>query len=316
MLPSVVVASSSGDIAFMPQIAPLPPQPVITASIEPEVVIRVYAENAVKPRYVVFNPHNSASMLTNAFGKVVVEALLSDYGATLDAAAVQAIIARRLGRAVPLAPVSQMLEVLNEARITKEHNEVLRQTPPLIRRIGFSLYVRLFDLNRMLRPTKLWWWHPALFMILFAIGVGGLIAAASRYTLLGSPIPGYFSMYHLPAYAVLPFLVINYIIIIAHELSHALPCVKHGVKVGYVGAIIGALPGVFTDTNGVYLLPTRRSRLMVSLAGPLTTLANDWVLGLCPCSRPIRHACRDFPFFDDHLDVDYSPDLSQSLWTR
>lgn len=251
------------------------PSGPISACISADVVVRPYDRDndpAAKSRFIVFNQRNNTSLLTNTFGKQVVEALLSDIGATLDAPAVQAILSRQLGKPVPLAPVIQMLTLLYTTGITLTSSEDLVQHVPRVRRVGMRFFIRLIDLDFMIAAGKPFWWHPAVFATLLLLGALGIVAIIARYSVGGNPLPDIANIAHLPIYDFFLFIAANYIMTSIHEMCHAFPCKRYGAKLGFLGVMLGPTFGVFVDTNGVYLLPTRRTRITVSLAGPLATL--------------------------------------------
>jgi hypothetical protein len=55
---------------------------------------------------------------------------------------------------------------------------------------------------------------------------------------------------------------------VVHELGHAIACLRYGGRVHSIGLLFNMLqPGLYTDVNDAWLLPKRRQRIVVSLAG-------------------------------------------------
>lgn len=64
--------------------------------------------------------------------------------------------------------------------------------------------------------------------------------------------------------------LLNYISIVAHELSHALACKHYGRRVNSGGVIINtAFPSFYVDTTDSWLLP-KKERILISLIGPFS----------------------------------------------
>ena len=62
------------------------------------------------------------------------------------------------------------------------------------------------------------------------------------------------------------------LVVLTHELAHALACIHYGGRVSRFGLMIRHfLPAAFADVSDLYLLPVR-SRIAVYLAGPASTL--------------------------------------------
>jgi putative peptide zinc metalloprotease protein len=66
--------------------------------------------------------------------------------------------------------------------------------------------------------------------------------------------------------------VLNYVMTFFHECGHALTCKHYGRRVPKGGLMLymGA-PAFFVDTTDIWMAP-KRARILVSLAGPFTTL--------------------------------------------
>ena len=62
------------------------------------------------------------------------------------------------------------------------------------------------------------------------------------------------------------------LVVLTHELAHALACIHYGGRVSRMGLMIRhGLPAAFADVSDLYLLP-KRARIAVYLAGPASTL--------------------------------------------
>ena len=67
---------------------------------------------------------------------------------------------------------------------------------------------------------------------------------------------------------------------IVHEFSHAIMCKRYGGKVHEIGMMFYyAFPCAFVDTTDAWMLESKWSRVMVSLAGPLSSLVLSCLYG-------------------------------------
>ncbi|HDN80050.1 MAG TPA: M50 family peptidase [Chloroflexi bacterium] len=90
----------------------------------------------------------------------------------------------------------------------------------------------------------------------------------------------------IASYALL-FYVSMAVVIVVHELAHALTCVHFGGHVHKMGVMFYYLSlAAYADTSDAWLFPNRWHRAWVSLAGPLSTLAfgslSAWAWWLAP----------------------------------
>jgi hypothetical protein len=77
------------------------------------------------------------------------------------------------------------------------------------------------------------------------------------------------------------------VVIVVHELAHALTCVHYGGHVHKMGVMLYYVTlAAYADTSDAWLFPSRWQRAAVSLAGPLSTLAfaalGAWAWWLAP----------------------------------
>jgi len=64
--------------------------------------------------------------------------------------------------------------------------------------------------------------------------------------------------------------LLNYVSIVAHELSHALACKHYGRRINSGGVIINTIfPSFYVDITDTWLLP-KRKRILISLIGPFS----------------------------------------------
>jgi hypothetical protein len=84
------------------------------------------------------------------------------------------------------------------------------------------------------------------------------------------------------------------VVIIVHELAHALTCVHYGGHVHKMGVMLFYVTlAAYADTSDAWLFPSRWRRAGVSLAGPLSTLVfaalGAWAWWLAPAGSLFAH---------------------------
>ncbi|MFO7695680.1 MAG: M50 family metallopeptidase [Anaerolineae bacterium] len=84
------------------------------------------------------------------------------------------------------------------------------------------------------------------------------------------------------------------VVIVFHELAHALTCVHYGGHVHKMGVmLIYVTLAAYADTSDAWLFPSRWQRAAVSLAGPLSTLVfaalGAWAWWLAPAGSVFSH---------------------------
>ena len=114
-------------------------------------------------------------------------------------------------------------------------------------------------------------WFPWIFLILVTIGLS--------YFIITEPLPSYPVL--LGDDSQLATVLSVYLILITaailHVFGHALACKRYGRNIGDAGIILYyGMPGLYIDTSDIWMAD-RRSRIIVSLAGPAVNL----LLGSC-----------------------------------
>lgn len=84
------------------------------------------------------------------------------------------------------------------------------------------------------------------------------------------------------------------VVILVHELAHALTCVHYGGHVHKMGVMLYYVTlAAFADTSDAWLFPSRWRRAAVSLAGPLSTLIfaalGAWAWWVAPAGSVLAH---------------------------
>ena len=84
------------------------------------------------------------------------------------------------------------------------------------------------------------------------------------------------------------------VVIVVHELAHALTCVHYGGHVHKMGVMLFYVTlAAYADTSDAWLFPSRWQRAAVSLAGPLSTLVfaalGAWAWWLAPAGSVLAH---------------------------
>src|SRR5262245_5589496 len=155
-----------------------------------------------------------------------------------------------------------------------ESDEVALVAPPTKRRLidrikefnPFYIRIRTFDptpfLKRIQPILSPLFTLPALLVFLAALGgaVWLIAAHASRF---------YFSFFMFRDFA---WWGLAYVILctatLLHELSHAVACRRYGGEVREMGILLYFLQiGAYTNVTDAWLMPSRRHRIIVSLAG-------------------------------------------------
>jgi putative peptide zinc metalloprotease protein len=127
-------------------------------------------------------------------------------------------------------------------------------TQRLYRRVSF-----------VFRPPMVWFWTALALsgLVLVLLGWGRFVAE------LGGTLGSGWSLvaYLLALYAGMA------VVIVIHELAHALTCVHYGGHVHKMGVMFYYVSlAAFADTSDAWLFSSRWARAWVSLAGPLSTL--------------------------------------------
>jgi len=129
----------------------------------------------------------------------------------------------------------------------------------LYRRVGWLFFTR---------PAKF------LFGVLTVIGLAFFVREllAGTYSLLRTA-----GSYGL---GLIVLMLVNYIMTFFHECGHALTCKSYGRNVPKGGLLLYmGSPAFFVDTTDIWLAP-KRARIVVSLAGPLTTVLMGSLLAI------------------------------------
>lgn len=115
------------------------------------------------------------------------------------------------------------------------------------------------------RGVARWWpgrtlsaWSAVAIALLVVVGV--VLAATERVDA---------SQWSVPVVVAAAFLVLVHGL--AHELAHAAALTAAGGRCASVGLTAAPLPGLYADVGDVVLVPDRRDRVVVYLAGPLVT---------------------------------------------
>ncbi|MBU1877667.1 MAG: hypothetical protein KJ734_01840, partial [Chloroflexi bacterium] len=139
---------------------------------------------------------------------------------------------------------------------------------------------RLYRVVRVVFSTPMAWCWSLL-------ALSGLIPLVLGWPRLGSDLGGVFaSGWELVLYALLLYGSVA-VVIVVHELAHALTCVHYGGHVHKMGIMLYYITlAAYADTSDAWLFPSRWQRAGVSLAGPLSTLVfgslGAWVWWLAP----------------------------------
>lgn len=89
-----------------------------------------------------------------------------------------------------------------------------------------------------------------------------------------------FSMAGSYGLGMIVLMLANYVMVFFHECGHALTCKSYGRKVPKGGLLLYmGSPAFFVDTTDIWMAP-KRARLLVSLAGPLTTVLMGSLLAI------------------------------------
>jgi hypothetical protein len=134
------------------------------------------------------------------------------------------------------------------------------------------------------RRPMVWFWS--------ALALSGLLLVALNWKRFFAEVGGTLgSGWSLVLY-LLAFYVGMIIVVVIHELAHALTCVHFGGHVHKMGVMFYYVSLVaFSDTSDAWLFASRWARAWVSLAGPLSTLVCSalaaWVWQLAAPGSPI-----------------------------
>ena len=126
------------------------------------------------------------------------------------------------------------------------------------------------------------------------LALSGLIPLVLGWPRLGSDLGSVFaSGWELVIYALLLYGSVA-VVIIVHELAHALTCVHFGGHVHKMGIMLYYITlAAYADTSDAWLFPSRWQRAWVSLAGPLSTLVfgslGAWLWWLAPAGSMPGH---------------------------
>ncbi|MBU1750085.1 MAG: M50 family metallopeptidase [Chloroflexi bacterium] len=146
---------------------------------------------------------------------------------------------------------------------------------------------RLYRVVRVLFSTPLVWFWSLL-------ALSGLIPLVLGWYRLGSDLGTVFaSGWELVLYALLLYGSVA-VVIVVHELAHALTCVHFGGHVHKMGIMLYYITlAAYADTSDAWLFPSRWQRAGVSLAGPLSTLVfgslGAWLWWLAPVGSMFSH---------------------------
>jgi len=133
------------------------------------------------------------------------------------------------------------------------------------------------SITKVYRVTR-FLFNPIGFLFLVLVGMSGIYPLLNYYDQFISTIANLenFFISHPEAIFIFYFLILGVAFI--HEFGHGLVCKHYGGKVNRLGIMFYLGTFIFfCDTSAAWNFPRRSQRLLVSLAGPLTTFA---VLGL------------------------------------
>jgi hypothetical protein len=264
----------------------------LTACFSDKVTITPYSNETSgsgRTRYVIHNPHNGKSLLTNDFGKSIAESLLQTPGVSLDSREVQNRLSVKTGKLYPIDKVEQMLHLMVQNGIALPNNATVIKVPPRLRRKGLYFYFGLFDLDKFLKPDYIRWWNKYVAGLVGGLSLLGLLLTLGIYTLGKRPFPDLSRLTGQTFWTYGGLVAGTLLLMVMHELAHALVCKYYGLRVGQCGFVLiaGILPGAFVDTSSVYTLSDRRQRLKVSAAGPALNIIVAGCTGLGLLFSPV-----------------------------
>ena len=126
--------------------------------------------------------------------------------------------------------------------------------------------------QRIYRRASFVFWRPVVWFWC-ALAFSGLLLMLLGWSRLGAELGGTLgSGWSLILY-LLALYVSMALVVVIHELAHALTCVHYGGHVHKIGIMFYYVSlAAFADTSDAWLFASRRARAWVSLAGPLSTL--------------------------------------------
>lgn len=134
-------------------------------------------------------------------------------------------------------------------------------------------------------------WGPLLFhmvtqVIMILLAVSGFVTFAYQRLIAGyMPLKG---GSQVPLWGLASLYIVTAIMVLIHELSHALTCKHFGREVRRGGFMLYmGFPAWFVDTTDIWLSP-RRPRILVSWAGPYSGLVLAGLFSLLVFAAPTR----------------------------
>jgi putative peptide zinc metalloprotease protein len=162
----------------------------------------------------------------------------------------------------------------------------LRVNLPRILELEFDIKGIDGQITRLYRLVGPVLFHEAVQLAMVMVTVSGLLAFAYQSIVAGyTPLGG---DSRTPLWGLVGLYVVSAIVVLVHELSHALTCEHFGREVRRGGFMLYmGFPAWFVDTTDIWLSP-RRSRILVSWAGPYSGLVLAGLCSLAVFTAPTR----------------------------
>lgn len=157
---------------------------------------------------------------------------------------------------------------------------------PRVLQLEFSIKGIDGPITRLYKILGPFLFHKATQLVMILLAVSGFITFAYQSVIAGyTPLKG---GSQVPLWGLVSLYMVSTIMVLTHELSHALTCKHYGREVRRGGFMLYmGFPAWFVDTTDIWLSP-RRPRILVSWAGPYSGLVLAGLFSLLVFAAPTR----------------------------